>query len=98
MSPEQMRGERRNIDRRSDLYSLGLVLYELLVGHSPDGFASEAEPPSHYLGSIVSPDLDRVILRAIREVPDERYQTAEQFRADLRQLVAQKNRERRSYH
>ncbi len=91
MSPEQARG--RELDHRSDIYSLGIVFYEMLSGHVPfedDGTGtSDYEirrghielpvPPlsSHYPG--VSQELEKVVLKALEKNPDDRYQTARQF-------------------
>jgi serine/threonine-protein kinase len=90
MAPEQLEG--RTVDLRSDLFALGMVLYEMVAGRAPFGGASifevataimKDEPPA--LGgssSIIA--LDRVIQRALRKQPDARYQTAEAFAQDLR--------------
>jgi serine/threonine protein kinase len=86
MSPEAVRGE--PIDHRGDLYSLGMVLYVMLAGHAPfeEGSVGPA-PPSRYAGSRVSPELDAVVLRAVREKVDERYQTADEFSAALKPFL-----------
>ncbi|WP_082092334.1 Stk1 family PASTA domain-containing Ser/Thr kinase [Demequina pelophila] len=96
LSPEQARGE--TVDARSDLYSTGCVLFELLtgrppfVGDSPVSVAyqhvREAAPrPSQYASDV--PDaLDRVVLRALSKNRDERYSSAQEFLADLRAVMA----------
>jgi len=87
MSPEQASGH--EIDHRSDIFSLGLVLYEMLTGQKVFKGSSETEileqvrnpevaVPSS-LKDDVPPDVDRIVLRALERDPDARYQTAEAF-------------------
>jgi eukaryotic-like serine/threonine-protein kinase len=94
MSPEQARGLK--LDARTDLFSLGVVLYEMSTGRSPfagetiaDTFASllEKDPPpiAAPAPDVIHP-LERVIAKALRKDRDERYQTAQALLADLTAL------------
>ncbi|WP_432587455.1 Stk1 family PASTA domain-containing Ser/Thr kinase [Streptomyces sp. HD1123-B1] len=91
LSPEQAKGE--TVDARSDLYSTGCLLYELLtvrppfVGDSPVAVAyqhvrEEPQPPSAYDPEI-TPEMDAIVLRALVKDPDYRYQSADEMRADI---------------
>src|SRR5436305_4184145 len=94
LSPEQARGG--EVDPRSDLYSLGIVLYELLTGKTPfEGdtpveiamkhLSAVPKPPSQ-LRPDVPPELDKVVLRALAKDPDDRYQSADEMEADLERV------------
>lgn len=84
MSPEAWRGAK--LDARADLYSLGILLYVMVAGQGPfDAGHTAAEPPSKYAGSAVS-GLDAIVLRAIEDSPEARYQSAADLLAALRPL------------
>ena len=89
MSPEQANGASR-VDGRSDIYSLGCVLYELITGERP--FAAPpswvddaaAVPNEEALTTRVSPELARLVLRALARAPEDRFATAGELAAALR--------------
>ena len=86
MSPEQHLG--RNIDHRSDLFSAGLMLWELLTGRqllpSADARTGELDiPPPSQLNPHIPADLDATVMRALAENPDNRFQTGEEMSAAL---------------
>ena len=96
LSPEQARGE--TVDSRSDLYSTGCLLYELLVGRPPfvgDSPVSVAYqhvretplPPSQ-LDPEISPEIDAVVLKALAKDRSERYQSAKEMKDDISRLLA----------
>ncbi|MFI8888935.1 Stk1 family PASTA domain-containing Ser/Thr kinase [Streptomyces paradoxus] len=91
LSPEQAKGEQ--VDARSDLYSTGCLLYELLtvrppfVGDSPVAVAyqhvrEEPQSPSVFDPEI-TPEMDAIVLKALVKDPDYRYQSADEMRADI---------------
>lgn len=77
MAPEQMEGSHL-VDHRADIYSLGVVLYEMLTGQIPAG---HFEPPSKIVR--VDPRLDQVVLRALAREPHHRYQNVRDLAADI---------------
>lgn len=93
MSPEQARGEK--VDARTDIFSLGVMLYEMLAHRAPfvGATASEVmaailrdEPPPL---ADVAPALGKILQRALHKIRDERYRTAQELLADLQQLKQQ---------
>jgi len=96
MAPEQIEG--KELTFHSDMYSLGVVLYELLTGKRPFQANSiealvqqilfeEPTPPSR-LRPGLKPEIDQVVLRAMRKRPDQRYGTWAQFSVELSKAVA----------
>ena len=91
MSPEQVKGER--VDIRSDIYSLGITLYELLTANVPFSASSEFQvlndhvntppPPPSKFYPYLPKGLENIILKSLEKNPDRRFQTAEEFGAAL---------------
>lgn len=96
LSPEQARGE--TVDARSDIYSAGCLLYELLVGRPPfvgDSPVSvayqhvrEAPIPPSQLDPVISADIDAVTLKALAKDPADRYQSAREMKSDISRVLA----------
>ena len=97
-SPEQLKGDPDAIDARTDIYSLGVLLYELLTGQLPHDMSGSIERvirrvleqtpkrPSS-INKRLDPDLDVVLLQAIEHDPARRYQTADAFAEDVLAVI-----------
>ena len=96
MAPEQGMGQAG--DERSDIYSLGIVLHQLVTGHlpfeadTPMGIVfkhiNEPLTPPTASNRNLPPDVEAVIMRVLAKAPEERYQTAKEFAADLKRILA----------
>jgi eukaryotic-like serine/threonine-protein kinase len=97
MSPEQARGEGNRVDGRSDIFSLGVVFYELLTGMRPFGGKSQQELLSQVIRAEVQPPreldanipevLGQICLRAMARRPGDRYSTAAEMASELRETL-----------
>src|SRR5262249_43415481 len=95
MSPEQCRGEA--LDRRSDIFSLGIMSYELSLGKRLYKGASDFEilkqivegvvTPPHEVDPNYNPALEKIVMKALEKDPAQRYQTAREMQAELETLV-----------
>jgi eukaryotic-like serine/threonine-protein kinase len=96
MSPEQARGQ--EVDARSDLFSLGIVLYEIIVGSAPFTGATIADilvsildkeplPITRYSSDLPA-ELERIVSRCLAKQSEQRYQSAKELLADLKSLAA----------
>ena len=93
MSPEQARSEGHRVDGRSDIFSLGIVLYELVVGRHPfradtkvemlDRITTQEPRPPRQFDDTIPKELERICLKALAKRPSERYTTATDLAHDL---------------
>ncbi len=95
MAPEQLQGEA--VDERTDLYALGVLLYEMATGERPfrediatrliDAILHQAPTTPRAINARVPPELERIILKCLEKNPGNRYQSAKEIEVDLRRLA-----------
>ena len=104
LSPEQARGE--TLTASSDLYSLGVVMFEMLAGRPPFvgptavsiamQHASANPPPLRQYNSTVPPSVEQIVMRTLQKEPEERFQSAEEMKQTLRQCAKELSRANQS--
>jgi serine/threonine protein kinase len=104
MSPEQVQGQ--EADHRSDIFSLGVLLYELFTGQLPFTGVHETAlmyeivnvdpPPMSSIKPDIDPELDRIVFECLQKEPDERYQSVKDISKDLKRFKRESSRQRAS--
>lgn len=99
MSPEQLAGDSRRVDQRSDVYALGVILYELLAGSHPHALGNSSlieaarivqEQPARALARArpgLPADVDTLVMKALEPEPDRRYQSAAELAEDIERFL-----------